>query len=459
MCSLNTHQFLRAKGACQSIQYLSSPPPPTTKMSRLLSHNTKTKTPTTTSALTESLIVTGATITLAGLAYGAYYYLCRHSSSASSSSSSHGDHERASACRALVPAQLLKKYTIGKLLGEGSYACVFCCTKSNETSTQDNYAIKVIPRKFLLNNHLQEFSAEFLEAELAILRRCTHPNILGLVDSQWTKEALVFVTERAFGGVLFDKIVELGNYNENVAKSIFQQLLEGVRYLHDDARVIHRDLKPENILLMDDGQNDVSNDNDNRPDQAEEEFTIPKGFVKICDFGVSKMWTKTAPAKKTSKKTAFRTKSLRTTTVTGTPGYQAPEMINGGDCDYGTGVDIWSLGIILHAMLCGELPLTLPPTFVSGSSQSNNAWDHVSEMGKRLVTQMLQENPTLRPTAAQALKSEWFNQKNTTSTAGTKERRISMQAQALWSTVRSKLKVASKDKRVGKKKMHVINKW
>jgi serine/threonine protein kinase len=130
-------------------------------------------------------------------------------------------------------------------------------------------------------------------------------------------------------------------------------------------------------------------------------------------------------------------------------------MIKGGDCDYGTGVDIWSLGIILHAMLCGELPLTLPPTFVSGSSQSNNAWDHVSEMGKRLVTQMLQENPTLRPTAAQALKSEWFNQKNTTSTAGTKERRISMQAQALWSTVRSKLKVASKDKRVGEKKMHV----
>jgi len=196
---------------------------------------------------------------------------------------------------------------------------------------------------------------------------------------------------------------------------------------------------------MDDGPKD-SNDN-------EEEFTIPKGFVKICDFGVSKMWTKTAPAKKTSKKTAFRTKSLRTTTVTGTPGYQAPEMIN-GDCDYGTGVDIWSLGIILHAMLCGELPLTLPPTFVSGSSQSKNAWDHVSEMGKRLVTQMLQENPTLRPTAAQVLKSEWFNQNNT-STTGTEQSKISMQAQALWSTVRTKLKVVSKDKRAGKKKMHM----
>ena len=114
---------------------------------------------------------------------------------------------------------------------------------------------------------------------MAILRRCAHPNILGLVDSQWTKEALVFVTERAFGGVLFDKIVEIGNYNESVAKSIFQQLLEGVRYLHDDARVIHRDLKPENILLMDDGPKD-SHD-------TEEEFTIPKGFVKICDFGIA----------------------------------------------------------------------------------------------------------------------------------------------------------------------------
>ena len=78
----------------------------------------------------------------------------------------------------------------------------------------------------------------------------------------------------------------------------------------------------------------------------------------------------------------------------------------------------------------------------------------MSETGKRLVTQMLQENPTLRPTAAQVLKSEWFNQNNT-STTGTEQSKISMQAQALWSTVRTKLKVVSKDKRAGKKKMHM----
>ena len=52
---------------------------------------------------------------------------------------------------------------------------------------------------------------------------------------------------------------------------------------------------------------------------------------------------------------------MRTRSVTGTIGYQAPEILDDSK-SYGTAVDLWSLGIILHAMLCGYLPERIPPS-------------------------------------------------------------------------------------------------
>ena len=367
--------------------------------------------------LTDGIIVTAAAATLAGLMYVAYYTV-RGKKNPSSSS----DTERAKKHRALIPSKLLNKYHLGELLGEGTYACVFCAgLKNDETSSLMGYAIKVIPRSILVQGHVHNFDPEFLESELAILRRCQHKNILSLVDSQWTKDALVFVTERAFGGVLFDKILEIDHYDEQVAKDIFRQLVEAVRYLHDEAAVIHRDLKPENILLMETGDKCTS--------------------VRICDFGVSKMWTSSSQTvphgssatvqKKRStqlRQASFKKKSLRTTTVTGTPGYQAPEMMDGGT-SYGTEVDIWSLGIILHAMLCGALPADFgTPKFY------DTVWNHVSIDAKDLITAMLQEDPNDRPSAAKLLKSKWLNGGIGSTKKNPKE---------LWKLVQSKLRVES----------------
>ena len=367
--------------------------------------------------LTDGIIMTAAAATLAGLMYAVYYTVRRKKNPSSSSEES----LRAKKHRALIPTKLLNKYHLGELLGEGTYACVFCAgLKNDEISPLMGYAIKVIPRSILVQGHVHNFDPEFLESELAILKFCQHKNILSLIDSQWTKDALVFVTERAFGGVLFDKILEIDHYDDTVAKDIFCQLVEAVRYLHDEAAVIHRDLKPENILLMETGT---------------------KTSVRICDFGVSKMWTSSSQTvshgssatvqKRRStqlRQAAFRKKSLRTKTVTGTPGYQAPEMMDGGT-SYGTEVDIWSLGIILHAMLCGALPADFgAPKF------DDTVWNHVSIDAKDLITSMLQEDPNQRPSAAKLLKSKWLNGGIGSTTKNPKE---------LWKLVQSKLRVES----------------
>jgi 5'-AMP-activated protein kinase catalytic alpha subunit len=54
--------------------------------------------------------------------------------------------------------------------------------------------------------------------------------------------------EYASGGELFDYIVAKQKVKENEACNFFQQIIEGVEYLHK-LNVVHRDLKPENLLL------------------------------------------------------------------------------------------------------------------------------------------------------------------------------------------------------------------
>lgn len=79
---------------------------------------------------------------------------------------------------------------------------------------------------------------------------------------------IFIVLELIQGGELFDKIVREGKFNEELARFYFRQLVEGVKYCHNNG-VCHRDLKPENLLLDE------------------------HGLLKISDFGLSALYNST----------------------------------------------------------------------------------------------------------------------------------------------------------------------
>ena len=119
--------------------------------------------------------------------------------------------------------------------------------------------------------------------------------------------------ELAEGGELYDYI-QNNDISEEDARFFFKQIISGVSYAHSNL-IAHRDLKPENILM---DHNKI---------------------IKIVDFGLSNLMKDGRLLK----------------TACGSPNYAAPEIV--GERKYeGTSVDVWSCGVILFALLAGQLP-------------------------------------------------------------------------------------------------------
>eukprot|EP00981_Chlorochromonas_danica_P007087 scaffold1551_cov164-Ochromonas_danica.AAC.15 len=169
-----------------------------------------------------------------------------------------------------------------------------------------------------------------------------HPNVIRLEAvlelTQDSKCTLFLVMELANGGELFDRIKTDCGTCEDTAKYFFWQLLQGVQHCHNQG-VCHRDLKPENLLLQGDGKDAI---------------------LKIADFGFSAHFGDLLPPSRSSlwasDQQAADDGSLRVLkSVVGSPFYVAPEVLQASGYD-GPKADVWSMGVILYAMLAGNLP-------------------------------------------------------------------------------------------------------
>ncbi|KAF9950979.1 hypothetical protein BGZ72_007459 [Mortierella alpina] len=260
------------------------------------------------------------------------------------------------------------QYERGPQLGSGNFATVF---RATHRRTGIVYAVKVVNKK-------GGFSAKVessLEREIGILMGIDHENLLRICEVFNETEFYYVVTELAPDGELFDQIIDKQKFTESETRHIFRQVLAGVQYLHERG-VVHRDLKPENILVMD-----------------KEAMT-----VKISDFGLAKM---------IGEQVFFNT-------ICGTPSYVAPEVIR--NTQYGKGVDMWSLGVVLYICLCGFPPFSddlAPPKLRLQVLQSmytfpSPYWDDVSDEAVDFVQGLLAQNVDERLTVEDALNHVWM---------------------------------------------------
>eukprot|EP01116_Phalansterium_solitarium_P017026 TRINITY_DN4096_c0_g1_i2.p1 TRINITY_DN4096_c0_g1~~TRINITY_DN4096_c0_g1_i2.p1 ORF type:complete len:513 (+),score=187.69 TRINITY_DN4096_c0_g1_i2:107-1645(+) len=265
------------------------------------------------------------------------------------------------------------KYIMGKELGRGAFSIVKLGTSK---ATGKTHAIKCIIKKNLKPTEMQ-----LLEREIDIMDKLKHPNVIELSEIMDSPDFLYLVLELCSGGELFDAIVKRGSYSEADAAHVVKQILQGVKYCHDNG-VAHRDLKPENLLLASTpGQKDV---------------------VKLADFGLSK-----------------DVESGVLSTSCGTPDYVAPEVLLNDH--YDVGVDIWSIGVITYVLLCGFPPFygerqkDLFENIMAGRYNfPEPEWSANSEEAKDFIRHMLVTDPKKRYTAQQCLDHKWIQMYNST---------------------------------------------
>ncbi|WVQ73342.1 hypothetical protein IAR50_002910 [Cryptococcus sp. DSM 104548] len=247
-------------------------------------------------------------------------------------------------------------YTLGRVIGEGSYGSVHIAT---HRLTGHRTAIKKIPKSF----------TPHLTREIHHHRRLHHQNVVHLHEIIATESHIWLVTELCSGGELFDYLVERGRMLEGEARRIFGELTVAVGWMHKEG-VVHRDLKLENVLL----------DGELR--------------IKLGDLGFAREWQK----------------GRLMDTYCGTTGYASPEMLA---CRKYLGVetDIWSLGIILYILLCGGLPFDDDDERVMKELIQKGEYeepDWLSEDARALIRGMLQHDPSSRLTIEEILTHPWF---------------------------------------------------
>ncbi|XP_072581823.1 serine/threonine-protein kinase 33 isoform X3 [Vulpes vulpes] len=226
-------------------------------------------------------------------------------------------------------------------------------------------------------------AVKLLEREVNILKSVKHKHIIHLEQVFETPKKMYLVMELCEDGELKEILDRKGHFSENETRWIIQSLASAIAYLHSKD-IVHRDLKLENIMVKSSFTDDNNEMNLN---------------IKVTDFGLA--------VKKHGRSEAM----LQTTC--GTPIYMAPEVINAHD--YSQQCDIWSIGVIMYTLLCGE------PPFLATSEEKlfelirkgelhfeDPLWDSISDCAKSVLKQLMKVDPAHRITAKELLDNQWI---------------------------------------------------
>ncbi|XP_066518922.1 calcium/calmodulin-dependent serine protein kinase b isoform X9 [Hoplias malabaricus] len=270
-------------------------------------------------------------------------------------------------------------YELCEVIGKGPFSVVRRCINRD---TGQQFAVKIVDVASFTSS--PGLSTEDLKREASICHMLKHPHIVELLETYSSDGMLYMVFEFMDGADLCFEIVKRADagfvYSEAVASHYMRQILEALRYCHDN-NVIHRDVKPHCVLL------------------ASKENSAP---VKLGGFGVA---------------IQLGESGLVAGGRVGTPHFMAPEVVKREP--YGKPVDVWGCGVILFILLSGCLPFygtkeRLFEGIIKGKYKVMNPrqWSHISESAKDLVRRMLMLDPAERITVYEALNHPWLKERD-----------------------------------------------
>jgi serine/threonine-protein kinase len=220
----------------------------------------------------------------------------------------------------LIGTILADRYRIDKCLGEGGMGAVYL---AEHVRMHKSFAVKLLhPEMGRLAEAVFRFQREAIAAG-----RVDHEHLVTATDFGELPDGSMYLVLEYVPGKSLGALLAEGPVPTVRALKIARQIAAALAAVHA-VGIFHRDLKPDNVMLVE------------RPGSDED-------FVKLLDFGMAKVQMELADE---------QPQVTRAGLVFGTPRYMAPEQAGGEPTDHRA--DIYSLGIVLYAMLRGSPPFT-----------------------------------------------------------------------------------------------------
>ncbi|TMS09710.1 Serine/threonine-protein kinase PLK3 [Larimichthys crocea] len=267
-----------------------------------------------------------------------------------------------------------RSYSKGKLLGKGGFAR---CYEMTDLTNNKMYAVKVIPQSRVSKPHQRDK----ITNEIELHKTLSHKHVVKFSHHFEDQENIYIFLELCSRKSLAHIWKARHTLTEPEVRYYLRQIISGLKYLHSRG-ILHRDLKLGNFFV-----------NENME-------------LRLGDFGLR---CQAGDSRTEEKVRIFKLLSICILTICGTPNYLAPEVLNRQG--HGTESDVWSLGCVMYTLMCGNPPfetLDLKETYKCIKEVRYNLPSTLSPAAQKLITGILQKNPSDRFSLDQILNHEFF---------------------------------------------------